>query len=211
VRNRKLSFKNLVLFIAKLNKRTLSVELDHFFENDFVEPACSCSVSAFSQQRSKLDHLFFEVWNEVLYKSFYCYGEERVKKWRGYRIIAADGSAISLINTAALSKHFGGQSNQQGTFTGARTFVHYDMLNKLFIHARFEPYRTGELTMAYPAIEKLPPDCLAIYDRNFCTYKMVALHRWQEQERKFLIRGKETSTNAASRGQQKENGQTQKT
>src|SRR6202012_4913607 len=192
VRNRKLSFRNLVLFIIKLNKRTLSVELDHFFEDDLMKPFDSCSVSAFSQQRRKLDYLFFQIWNEVLYKSFYHYGGDQVKRWRGYRIIAVDGSAISLISTATLSKHFGGQSNPQGSFTGAKTLVHYDMLNKLFIHACFEPYRTGELTMAYPAIEKLPSDCLAIYDRNFCNYKMVALHCWQEQERKFVIRGKES-------------------
>ena len=35
-------------------------------------------------------------------------------------------------------------------------------------------------------------DMLMIYDRNFCNYKMVALHLWQEKERKFVIRAKET-------------------
>jgi hypothetical protein len=192
VRKRKLSFENLVVFIVKLCKKTLSVELDHFFEQELKDPLGGCSVSAFSQQRSKLDHLFFQIWNEVLYKSFYHYGREQVKRWRGYRVIAADGSAVSLISTAALSKYFGGQSNPQGAFTGAKAFLQYDMLNKLFIHARFESYRTGELTMAYPAIEQLPADCITIYDRHYCNYKMVALHSWQEQERKFLIRGNES-------------------
>lgn len=190
-RNRKLSFKDLVLFIVKLNKRTLSVELDHFFENELKYPFHACSVSAFSQQRSKLVHLFFQVWNEVLHKSFYHYGSDQVKRWRGYRVIAADGSAVSLISTGALSAYFGGQSNQQGSFTGAKTFLHYDILNKLFTHACLTPYRTGELPMAYAAIGKLPLDSITIYDRNFCNYKMVALHCWQEQERKFVIRGKE--------------------
>jgi hypothetical protein len=58
VRNRKLSFEHLVLFIVKLSKKTLSVELDHFFENELKDPLGGCSVSAFSQQRSKLDYLF---------------------------------------------------------------------------------------------------------------------------------------------------------
>ncbi|MBC8053445.1 MAG: hypothetical protein H7Y13_10315 [Sphingobacteriaceae bacterium] len=35
-------------------------------------------------------------------------------------------------------------------------------------------------------------DMLCIYDRYFSNYKMVALHLWQEIERKFVIRGKET-------------------
>jgi hypothetical protein len=191
IRNRKLSFERLVLFIVKLCKKTLSVELEDFFEND-LNDLRGCSVSAFSQHRSKLDCLFFQLWNEVLYKSFYHYGVDHIKKWRGYRIIAADGTAVSLLSTDALSKYFGGQSNQQGVFTGAKAFLHYDVLNKLFVHAHFTTYRTGELTMAYPAIDKLATDTITIYDRNFCNYKMVALHRWAEQERRFIIRGKES-------------------
>lgn len=192
IRNRKLSFKDLILFIVKLNKKSLSVALDQFFEDELKDPARSCSVSAFSQQRIKLDHLFFQVWNEVLYESFYFHAADQVKKWRGHRVVAADGSAISVIGTDALSAYFGGQSNQQGSFTGAKTFLHYDMLNKLFTHACLTPYRMGELPMAYGAIERLPADSVVIYDRNFCNYKMVALHCWQEQERKFVIRGKES-------------------
>ena len=192
IRNRKLSFKDLILFIVKLNKKSLSVALDQFFEDELKDPARSCSVSAFSQQRIKLDHLFFQVWNEVLYESFYFHAADQVKKWRGHRVVAADGSAISVIGTDALSAYFGGQSNQQGSFTGAKTFLHYDMLNKLFTHACLTPYCMGELPMAYGAIERLPADSVVIYDRNFCNYKMVALHCWQEQERKFVIRGKES-------------------
>lgn len=39
---------------------------------------------------------------------------------------------------------------------------------------------------------------LMVYDRNFCNYKMVALHLWQEKERKFIIRAKETQNMAKS-------------
>lgn len=192
VRNRKLSFDRLVLFIIKLCKKTLSVELDYFFEDELKDQLGSCSVSAFSQQRSKLNHFFFQLWNEVLVESFFHYGADQTKRWHGYRIIACDGTAISLVGTEALAQYFGGQSNPQGSFTGAKALLHYDVLNKLFVRARLATYRTGELTMAYPAIEKLEADTIAIYDRNFCNYKMVALHSWCEQPRRFLIRGKES-------------------
>ena len=64
-RNRKLNFPRLVLLIARLCKRTLSLELERFFSD--ISRSCSlssaaelpCSVSAFSQQRKKLDPLFF--------------------------------------------------------------------------------------------------------------------------------------------------------
>lgn len=190
IRNRKLSFERLVLFIVKLCKKTLSVELDRFFENE-LNDLRGCSVSAFSQQRGKLDHLFFQLWNEVLYRSFYHYGGDHIKKWRGYRIIAVDGTSVSLLSTRALAAYFGGQSNPQGSFTGAKALLHYDVLNKLFIHAHLSAYRTGELTMAYPSVDRLDTDTIAIYDRNFCNYKMVALHRFAETERKFIIRATE--------------------
>ena len=46
--------------------------------------------------------------------------------------------------------------------------------------------------MAYDVIDKIEEDMLTLYDRNFSNYKMVALHLWQEKERKFVIRAKET-------------------
>ena len=56
-RTRKLPFEKIALLIARLCKKTLSVELDTFFE----ELGCltNCSVSAFVQQRIKLEPVFF--------------------------------------------------------------------------------------------------------------------------------------------------------
>lgn len=189
-RIRKLPFASLVLFITKLNKKTLSIELEKFFEE--MGSKLDCSVSAFTQQRSKLKPIFFYYWNIVLWSSYYFYAEDKVKRWKGYRVVAADGSSISLINNATLSKHFGGQSNQTCKFVLAKTFYHYDVLNELIVLPDIKPYCYGELTMAYDAIDKTADDMLMLYDRNFCNYKMVALHLWQEKERKFVIRAKET-------------------
>jgi hypothetical protein len=128
----------------------------------------------------------------VLTDAFYHYYGSSAKLWEGYRVIAADGSTVSLINNTSLSNYFGGQSNQQSGFVLAKTFYHYDVLNELVVASQIKPYRYGELNMAYDAIEHLQPDMLSIYDRNFCNYKMVALHTWQESERKFVIRAKES-------------------
>ena len=43
--------------------------------------------------------------------------------------------------------------------------------------------------MAYDAIDTIQEDMVTLYDRNFSNYKMVALHLWQERERKFVIKG----------------------
>lgn len=190
IRTRKLPFKKLVLLIIKLCKKTLSIELEKFFEE--MGSSLHCSVSAFTQQRFKLDPVFFYWWNRVLWESYYHYYGNAVKRWKGYRIIAADGSSISLVNTPSLYKYFGGQSNQQTNFVLAKTFYHYDVLNELVYLPQIKPYRYGELNMAYDAVDKIEKDMLTIYDRNFSNYKMVALHLWHEKERKFVIRAKET-------------------
>lgn len=189
-RNRKLPFDKLVVLITKLCKKTLSIELEKFFEE--MGSSMNCSVSAFTQQRIKLEPVFFYFWNMVLWGSYYLYYGEAVKRWKGYRIVAADGSSVSLINNPALRSYFGGQSNQQTSFVLAKTFYHYDVLNELILLPQIKPYRYGELSMAYDAIDKIEPDMLTLYDRNFSNYKMVALHLWQEKERKFVIRAKET-------------------
>jgi hypothetical protein len=135
--------------------------------------------------------LFFDWWNRVLWSSYYHYCGSDIQLWNGFRVIAADGSNISLVNTPALSSHFGGQSNQSGSFVQAKTFYYYDVLNELVLYPRIAPYRYGEVRMAYDGVGQLEEDMLVIYDRNFCSYKMFALHLWAEKEIKFVIRGKE--------------------
>jgi len=188
-RDRKLGFERLVLFISKLCKRTLSVGLDQFFEQD-IGSSLPCSVSAFSQQRQKLDSYFFKVWNEVLFQSFYHYGKQQVKRWNGYRLIAADGSVISLPYTQHLLDGFGGIDNKNASYCGAQAFFHYDVLNKLFIYSRLAPYRVSETALANPMIEHMDDDTITIYDRGFCNYKTMLLHRWAETEKRFVIRAK---------------------
>lgn len=190
IRCRKLPFERLVILIAKLCKKTLSVELDNFFA-EFGQ-LHTCSVSAFVQQRMKLKPLFFLLWNKLLTTMWYELNRTAVKRWKGYRLVAADGSNVTLVNSEALTNHFGGQSNQQGPFTVAKTFYYYDVLNELILLPQIGPYRYGELNMAYDMVDRTEDDMLLIYDRNFSCYKVIALHLWQEKERKFIIRAKET-------------------
>lgn len=192
-RNRKLPFEKLVLLIAKLCKKTLSFEIEQFFEQ--INIPLPCSVSAFSQQRMKLDGRFFYWWNMVLWQTFYSIGGESIKRWKGYRIIAGDGSSVALINNTSLGSFFGGQSNGHSFCAAGRTYYAYDVLNGLILFPWLSPYRSAEVGMAYQTIQELGSqgqDMLMIYDRNFCSYKMAALHLWQETEVKFVIRAKES-------------------
>jgi Transposase DDE domain len=191
-RKRKLSFEKLALLIVRLCKKTLSVEIEKFFEE--MQTGISCSVAAFSLQRMKLNPSFFYSWNMVLWMNFYTAYGSKVKRWRGFRVIGCDGSTISLVNRPELQQYFGGQSNQSCSFVVAKTFYCYDVLNKMILFPQIAPYRYGELRMAYDILERssIEEDMLLIFDRNFSNYKMAALLQWKEKEIKYVIRVKDS-------------------
>jgi Transposase DDE domain len=187
-RKRKLPFQVLALFIVKLCKKTLSVELEkHFLE---LRSGLSCSVAAFSLQRMKLNPAFFDAWNKVLWMSFYEVYKNKVKRWRGFRILGCDGSSISLVNRPVLKNYFGGQNNQASSYVIAKTFYCYDVLNQLILFPFIAPYRYGEHKMACDFIESgmIEQDMLLIFDRFYSSYIIAALLQYKEKEIKFVIR-----------------------
>lgn len=191
-RKRKLCFEKLVLLLVRLCKKTLSVEIEKFFEE--LNTGKPCTVSAFSLQRMKLSPSFFYSWNMVLWTKFYSEYGSRAKRWRGFRVLGCDGSNISLVNKPELQEYFGGQTNQSASFVQAKTFYCYDVLNKIILFPQIAPYRYSELRMAYDIVERscIEDDMLLIFDRNFSNYKMAALLQWKEKEIKYLIRVKDS-------------------
>src|SRR3982750_1546298 len=65
-RTRKLPLDKLVGMLINLPKRSLSIELQAFFESLEQQPDAACTKSAFSLQRTKLKPLFFKLWNQWL-------------------------------------------------------------------------------------------------------------------------------------------------
>lgn len=96
-RNRILPLERLAGIIINMPKRSLSVEIEEFF--DSLGPGLKgCTKGAFSLQRSKLKPLFFEMWNQWLVANFYHFYGEHAKRWQGFRLQAVDGSTVYLLN-----------------------------------------------------------------------------------------------------------------
>ena len=135
-RDRKLPMRRIVGLIINMPKRSLSIEIQEFFdslEEDLSQGRSedASTKGAFSLQRTKLQALFFEVWNKWLVDCFYYYYGDKVKRWRGFRIQAVDGSTAYLVNKKEVIEYFGTQDNQHVSVPMARVMQIQDILNDI--------------------------------------------------------------------------------
>ena len=184
-RKRCLPFRTLVLLILNLPKRSLSIEVSSFFH--FLGEA-SCTKSAFCQQRSKLKALFFHSWNNVLVHSIYHHYKEKLKRWKGFILLALDGSVLSLPNTEELRLLYGNASSNKGEHGAvARSGILYDVLNKLVINGKLHPYLTSERSVILELLAQAPENSLLTFDRGYPSFWLFYLLS-QMPKHKFVMR-----------------------
>ncbi len=173
-RERKMPFKKVVLFMMNLSRRSLQIELTGFMRS-FADGVHNVTSSAFNQNRKKIDPLLFRDLLEVLNTEFYTDNEERVRLWEGMRLLATDGSIMSLPQTDELRNLYGGSSNQHGQrVVNARSSVLYDVLNKMVLHGVLSTYHVGERELAKQHLPHCGKGDLIIYDRGYPGYSLMA-------------------------------------
>jgi hypothetical protein len=168
-------------------KRSLSIEIQEFFDSLGKESG-RATKGAFSLQRSKLKPLFFEVWNKWLVDSFYYYYGDKVKRWRGFRVQAVDGSTLYLLNRPDLIEHFGTHGNDHGSTAMARVMQVHDLLNDITVWGGIYPIKKSERAIMAEQVARLAEDSLTIFDRGFPGYGLMYLMMNEETPRHFVIR-----------------------
>lgn len=157
-----------------LLKGSLQDELDLFFkhinrtkfEERFVSKA------AFCKARSKLCHSTFFDMNKILVESFYSMFE--YKTWHGFRLSAIDGSTLKLPSTNNIDAHFGRRIPSE--VPQARISTWYDVLNKVSIEMKVEPWYSDERNLAHRHIESANHNDLILYDRGYPCFSLYAAH-----------------------------------
>ena len=185
-KDRKLPYDRTVAVIINMLKRSLSIEIDEFF--DVLNSGTCCSKSAFVQQRLKLLHDFFKMWNVVQVESFYNNYKDKVKRWKGYRVMAVDGSTSYLINTPEIIDYFGVQTNQSTAIAMGRIMGIYDVLNEITVVSHLLPIKFSEQEVVNSWIPHYESDMLFLYDRGFPSYTTIYLHLAQEKAINFVMR-----------------------
>ena len=190
-RERKLPLERIAGIIINMPKRSLSIEIQEFFDS-LGKGLEGGTKGAFSLQRSKLKPLFFKVWNKWLVDNFYNYYGEHIKRWCGFRLQAVDGSTVYLLNKEEIVNYFGTHDNQYVSTPLARVMQIHDVLNDITVWGDIYPIKESEQAIMAKQVSQLANDSLTIFDRGFAGYGLMYLMMHEETPRHFIIRCKLT-------------------
>lgn len=178
-RERKLTFPRVILFLIQKSIKPLQIALNELFDR-IDDDRLSVSASAFSQARRKLAHTAFIELNKGGVVDV-VYGDRDYRTWRGFRILAIDGSKVQLPDSPSVREEFGTVrvANQQASDLGDRCFglasVLYDVLNRVVVDSVLAPARAYEVDLAINHLKAVDPaQDLLVFDRYYPSYKYLA-------------------------------------
>ena len=171
---------------------TMSKELLDFFDFDKNTP----SVSAFTQQRSKVLPEAFE----YLFKSFTDDNLPTTNNYHGYRLIACDGSNLTIATNQKDPETFW-ERNQHGSIVNKLHLnAFYDVLNRIYTDvlvqtaADYNEFRACATMIDRPKLENV----ILVADRGYENYNIFA--HAIEKGWKFAIRVKDKNSNGIASG-----------
>jgi len=191
-RRRELTFGRVVVFLLQKTVRSIQLHLHDFFDT-LGRWSQSVTPSAWSQARLKLRHTAFIELNRraILEPIERAESGLALRRWRGHRLIGIDSSLIRLPKEEAIGREFGWVecSNNQGEcgrYPQGRLSALTDVLNRIVLEASFVPWTQGERQLAVAHLAALAPEDLALLDRGYVSYDLLA--RFVAQQRGFVCR-----------------------
>jgi hypothetical protein len=125
----------------------------------------------------KIKPELFKHFISFLNKEFYSENDERVKLWKGYRLLGCDGSTLTLPITKELKKKYSHYVNGHTTdVLIARTSILYDLENEMVLDGKLAPFSEGERQLAislFQGLKKSQFKELIILDRGYPSYEMI--------------------------------------
>ena len=189
-------FEMIFCLIIDMPRKSLSVEIDKALTkfNKLLNENKEGAKSGFCKARKKIKPELFIHIHETLVDLFYCAKNSvQLKKWKGFYLLAIDGSVVDLIDTEEVREKFGAQIHQYGSQVQGRMMVAYDVVNRIIKKCTLESYFTGEITIVKEWISSMGQDSLCIYDRLFPSLELMCIHN--NNKVPYLMRSKLTFNN----------------
>lgn len=211
IRERKLGFQLLIIFIAKLLRNSIQRELNDFFAKINNEDFSIQEVTkgAFSTARSKLKHTaFIELSNKAV-ASFYQQAPH--VKWGEFRVLACDGSTVLLPKSKDIAKDFpltGFGRNADCEKSLSKISLVYDVFNQITLNAKIDAFKVHETTLFKQQLEEVDfmADDLILLDRGYPSVGL--LYELLQRKIHFCVRLKDNWWKEVNK--MLENGETDK-
>jgi hypothetical protein len=165
-------FKKLIYFLLSMIKESSQNALERYFLKLGEDTFMSQQAFSLARQNIRWEALLelFELTVDEAYKL-------EIKRWKGYRLFAIDGSKIALPNDPAMREYFGtmGAGNSSPTAQGS---ILYDVCNDIIADALIEPLTVDERALALRHIEKLGKmesfgKELILFDRGYPSQELI--------------------------------------
>lgn len=191
-RTRKLDFYNLHLFLLGVYSKSLRLEL---YEK-FGFKASTISPSALCQQRAKLNGRSFE----FLFKEFTSTAAKD-KLYKGYRLLAADGSALNIHHDQSNPDTYVRHTNNLKGYSALHLNALYDLRARIYVDALIQPGKCKNETRALCSMvdrsSNMNSNTIIIGDRAYEAYNVLA--HIAEKGFKYLIRAKDINSNGIAK------------
>ena len=183
IRNRKFGFVTVVGMLLRMIKNSLQIDCN--FLGDLMKIEAGTK-QAFSQARAKIDAEAFQEMHESTIRTHYTTAPAE-GLWRGYRLIACDGSTGRLPRSNELEAEYGlypGKEEGVKYPVMARISEFTDMTNKLVLSGCICSYATSEEKLAEKQLGEVTAkmrrlgqkNLLYVYDRGYPGERFIDQH-----------------------------------
>ncbi len=175
-RNRKLTFPVMIVLLLNLLTRTMQIELDDFFANVLDSDTDSVTKQAFFKARKNIlpdafKELFLMSRDMVMSKN-------KIKRYKGYRILAIDGSELRLNKTKENTDIFKPRGNTSDNKSNAKISLLFDVLSNYVIDAQIGSISICERDYAKNNLAYFSSICnendIVLFDRGYPSGDMIA-------------------------------------
>lgn len=189
LRKRCLDFESLFWCISAHSKKSLQVECSKINEK-FENVIPTFSPQAFSKARDKIKSSAFY---ELFKVSVDCFNNNvnSAKTYKGFRVIAADGTKLQIPDTKENREQFGTAGNKNGVVSMSAASILYDVLNDLILDAEITGVNSAERANLIKMITRTNVTSsdqpkLIILDRGYPSRKLY--HFLEDNNYKYIMR-----------------------
>ena len=178
-RNRVLSFRTVFTMLMSKGAKSLQLSLNELIPKLGLFKR-TVSRIAYVKARKKMKYTLFVALNQrTVIRTMY--ESNDYQTCYGLRILAVDGSKIQLPTNPETKKEFGtfAYNSQRPETNGEHSYalasVLYDVLNRISLDAVLAPAHSYEVDLAKDHLRHTKEHDLVIYDRGYCSFRMLAL------------------------------------